>query len=387
MNATLLATSPLWLLGAGAVVILLLIAQRRGADRIRRASAFYLGLAATGAALALLTGTDVAQVTPLFAAGGTEQLIGLLFCLFGLGAVSLPSRDALSTGDQHEEYYLLQILAVLGATVLAYAEHAASLVLGLELLSLAMYALIAYPAARPVPLEAAIKYMLLSGAASATLLFGLALLYAQSGSLAFDGLVATPVRGGDGFAAAGATLVLVGLALKAAVVPFHLWTPDVYDGAPTPVSALLVAVTKGAAVLALYHVGFTGGLLDVPAFSAGLGLLATASILVGTWMALLQDNAKRLLAYSSIAHSGYLILALAAGSVVGARELALEAGVFYLVTYLLGSYAAFAVLAHVENAGDCDARPAVMRSAACSGVRRWPRCCSCWRCYRWRGFP
>jgi NADH-quinone oxidoreductase subunit N len=357
MSLTLLPTAPLWITAVGATALLLLVAQRRDAARARRFAALVFGLAAASALLCLLTASTVAEVTPLLRADGAAQLLALLFGTLGLGSVLLPAADALSPGDQHDEFYLLALLAVLGAMLLGYAEHAATLVLGLELLSISMYGLIAYPAARRVPLEAALKYLMLSGAATATLLFGLALLYAGSGDLSFSGLVAPSSEAPNGLVNAGAALVLAALSVKAAVVPFQLWTPDVYEGAPTPVAALLVAVTKAAAIFALYRLGFAAGLLDVPAFGAALPALAVLSILVGNWMALLQTNLKRLLAFSSIAHSGYLMVGLATGAAASDRSLPLEAGAFYLLTYIVASYAAFAVLAHIDSGAGADSRP------------------------------
>lgn len=356
MSTTLLASAPLWLLGAGTTLLLLLVAWRRDAAALRRYGALLLLAAATGCALSLLAAQHAVPISPLLAADGTAQTLALLFCLLGWGAFSLPAGDALSARDQHEEYYLLLLLVVLGACLLAYARHAASLVLGIELMSLSAYALIAYPSQRRAPLEAAIKYLLMSAAASASILFGLALLYAHSGGLALAELAGAAAAPG-GLAAAGAVLLLGGLAVKTALVPFQLWTPDVYDGAPTAVSALLVSATKGATIYVLYRFGFAGGLLDIPAFGAALAAIAIASILAGNWLALLQHNLKRLLAYSSIAHSGYMLLALAAATGGPSRPLAQEAGLFYLFSYLLASFTAFALLAHVAGREDADSRP------------------------------
>jgi NADH-quinone oxidoreductase subunit N len=240
-----------------------------------------------------------------------------------------------------EELYLLMLLSALGGLVLVSAQHLAGLFIGLELLSVPTYGMIAYAFFNKRSLEAGIKYMVLSAAGSAFLLFGMALLYAESGTLSFAGIGATLAADGlpSLLAQIGVAMMLIGLAFKLSLVPFHLWTPDVYEGAPAPVAAFLATASKVAVfavLLRLYQMS--------PAMAGGwlsdlLTLIAIASILFGNLLALLQNNLKRLLGYSSIAHFGYLLVAL-----IASKGLAVEAVGVYLATYVLSSLGAFGVI-------------------------------------------
>ncbi|MDP3366076.1 MAG: NADH-quinone oxidoreductase subunit NuoN, partial [Pseudomonas sp.] len=238
-----------------------------------------------------------------------------------------------------EELYLLVLLSAAGGLVLVSAQHLAGLFIGLELLSVPTYGMIAYAFFNKRSLEAGIKYMVLSAAGSAFLLFGMALLYAESGNLAFADIGASLARESSQLVQIGIGMMLIGLAFKLSLVPFHLWTPDVYEGAPAPVAAFLATASKVAVfavLLRLYQIS--------PAMSGGwlsdlLTLIAIASILFGNLLALLQNNLKRLLGYSSIAHFGYLLVAL-----IASKGLAVEAVGVYLATYVLTSLGAFGVI-------------------------------------------
>lgn len=345
------ALAPLLLLAAGAVLLMLQIAIARN-GRLARHIALGTFAAAGGAALLVLAGgVPEATVTPLLTADAAALLMAALFAAGGAVTAALSGAYLQRHSEQPDEYYLLLILAVLGAAVLAYAVHVASLLLGLELLGVSAYALIAYPADRRPPVEAAIKYLVLSGAATATLLFGCALLYAASGTLAFAGLVATPA---DTVTTIGVTLILAGFAFKIAAVPFHLWIADVYEGAPAPVSGFLAGVGKAATLFVLLRLFLEAGLFAEAAVVRATALLAVLSMLAGNWLALLQDNVKRLLAYSSIAHAGYILIVFSAGAALPERALAVEAALFYLVAYVPTTLAAFALLTQLSAARDGD---------------------------------
>ncbi|MBL6749044.1 MAG: NADH-quinone oxidoreductase subunit NuoN [Nevskia sp.] len=241
-----------------------------------------------------------------------------------------------------EEVYLLLALSALGGLVMACSRHFASFFVGLELLSLPLYGMIGYLVKERRSLEAAMKYLVLSAAASAFILFGMALVYAQTGSLLFTeiGERAGGFAGPDhSMLLVGGALILVGIAFKLSLAPFHLWTPDVYEGAPAPVVAYLSTASKTAvfAVLLRYFVEAKayryGGLLDV------MTVLAVLSIVLGNVLALMQDNIKRLLGYSSIAHFGYILAAF-----IAAGPLAVEAVGVYLLTYVVTNLAAFGVV-------------------------------------------
>ena len=283
---------------------------------------------------------------------------GIFFTVLLLGvalASTLLSWEYLRhRSGRNEEFYLLLLLATLGALVLAFANHVVSLLLGMELLGVSLYAIISYPEKGKLPLEAAIKYLVLSGCASAVLLFGFALLYAALGSMSFVEMGERLSAAADNqvLILAGTALVLTGVGFKLSVVPFHMWTPDVYQGAPLPVAGFLATASKGAIFAVLLRFFMEAQLHQYNTLLVTLGILAVASMLVGNLLALQQQNIKRLLAYSSIAHFGYLLITLVAGGVLGGRNFAVEAASYYVVAYVVTTLAAFAVLSVLSSDGE-----------------------------------
>jgi NADH-quinone oxidoreductase subunit N len=352
--ANLLALAPLLVLSGMIVLLMLQISITRSFGWAYGITA--LGLFAAGASAIAAMAGDPLQLTPLLLADDYALFFSALFCFCG-GITAIISRDYLETREgQNEEFFLLLLLSTLGAVTLAYATHLASLLLGLELLGVALYALIAYPERGSLPLEAAIKYLILSGAASAVFLFGFALIYASLGTMSYDGIGAAVhgTAGGSGILLmAGAAMILAGLGFKLSVVPFHMWTPDVYEGAPAPVSGFLAAVSKGAVFAALLRWWLGSALYEFPTLLTAVAVLAGASMLVGNLLALLQENIKRLLAYSSIAHVGYLLIVLVACGISPTPALAVEAACYYLVAYTTTTLAAFSVLSLIsKNSGE-----------------------------------
>ncbi|MCQ4266365.1 NADH-quinone oxidoreductase subunit NuoN [Pseudomonas stutzeri] len=339
-----IALLPLLVVSATAVVVMLAIAWRRNHGLT------YM-LTAVGLVLALLSIAPALQVAPL----EVTQLLRLdRFAYFHMALLLLATLACVTLAHAYlgekpggqgfpgnrEELYLLMVLSALGGQVLVASQHLAGLFIGLELLSVPVYGLVAYAFFNKRSLEAGIKYMVLSAAGSAFLLFGMALLYAESGSLSFAGIGASlAAQQSSVLVQAGIGMMLVGLGFKLSLVPFHLWTPDVYEGAPAPVSAFLATASKlavFAVLLRLYQLSpaTSGGWLN-----DGLTLIAIASILIGNLLALNQSNLKRLLGYSSIAHFGYLLVAL-----IASEGLAVEAVGVYLATYVLTSLGAFGVI-------------------------------------------
>ncbi|HJU06839.1 MAG TPA: NADH-quinone oxidoreductase subunit N, partial [Nitrospiraceae bacterium] len=228
------------------------------------------------------------------------------------------------------------------------AGHFASFLLGLEMLSVSLYVLIAYLRTRSRPLEAGIKYLMLSAASTSFLLFGMAMVYFQMGTMEFSRL-ASPGASGDAvpiLVLAGWSLILVGMGFKLAVAPFHMWTPDVYQGAPAPVTAFLATVSKGAVFALLLRLSLHVNVLQHPVMAGLFSAIAVASMFIGNLLALLQDNVKRILAYSSIAHLGYLLVALLASGSLGA-----EAVTFYLAAYFVTTLGAFGVVTVLSGTG------------------------------------
>jgi NADH-quinone oxidoreductase subunit N len=265
----------------------------------------------------------------------------LLFSVAGIAAVLLSWRHVAPREAAHGEYYCLLLSVTAGMFVLVAAQNLVTLFLGLELLSVPLYVLCATETRREGSLESGLKYLIVGSVGSATLLFGLAFLYGATGSTDFTG-IARALEGSvvdDSLLLGGIALAMVGLAFKASVAPFHQWTPDVYEGAPTPVTAFMAVATKAAALgvtLRLFDVALIGA-SDV--WQPALGFLAAVTIIVGNVGALGQSSLKRLLAYSSVAQSGYML----AGVVVATR-LGVQATVFYLAVYLAMNLAAFAVI-------------------------------------------
>ena len=343
------AIAPLLVLALGATAVMLQIAFLRSVSLTAAVATVSLLLASVSCFYA----NDVTplQVGALLQADTYSLLFCILFTLAGAVTCMLSLNYIQHHGDEPEEYFLLLILATLGACVLAYAVHLASLLLGLELLSVSLYALIAYPNRSLLPLEAAIKYLVLSGAASATLLFGFALLYAATGTLHFSELGAALGQSDMGAALlmSGAAMILTGLAFKLSAVPFHLWTPDVYDGAPAPISGFLASVGKAAVFVVLLRLFLEADLFRYERLVELTGLMAILSMLAGNLLALQQTNIKRMLAYSSIAHIGYLLIVLMVCLDLGNRDIAIEAAAFYLIAYTATTIAAFGLLSLINE--------------------------------------
>jgi len=306
----------------------------------------------------LNSATPQITVTPLLVTDGYALFFSALI-LFGTLIIALLAKEYLHEREgENEEFYLLLMLSALGALILASATHLASFLLGLELLGVALYALIAYPERGHLPLEAAVKYLVLSGAASAILLFGFALMYAALGSLSFSG-IGEQLNAGAGvdkqlLILVGTAMILAGIGFKLSLVPFHMWTPDVYHGAPAPVTGFLATISKGAIFVALLRLFADAHLYQYSSLALGIGVIAIASMLVGNLLALKQNNLKRLLAYSSIAHLGYLMIVLVVFAASQHAGVVIEATGFYLAAYIVTSLAAFGFLSIISTHDEVD---------------------------------
>jgi NADH-quinone oxidoreductase subunit N len=267
-------------------------------------------------------------------------VLSFVFCAGGAAAVLLSWRAVAPREAAHGEYFALMLTSAAGMWVLVAAQNLVTLFLGLELLSIPLYVLCATEMRRATSLEAGLKYLIIGSVGSATLLYGLAFLYGATGSTDFSGIAsAAGDVTTDPLLLTGIALSVVGLAFKASVAPFHQWTPDVYEGAPTPVTAFMAVATKAAAFGAFLRL-FDVALLDASAdWAPALAVLATITIIVGNVGALGQSSLKRLMAWSSVAQAGYML----AGVVVATR-LGVQATVFYLGVYMMMNLAAFAVI-------------------------------------------
>ena len=348
----LTALAPYLAMTAGLIAVMLVIAARRSHS---------IALASTVAVLLISM-----ALIPLAAEAGAHEFdnfvrvdtvahfFSMLFLLAAV-VVSILSYGYLGQQSQHsEEFYLLIITATLGAMVMAAATHFAAFLLGLEIVSISLYTLIAYPDESHRPLEASIKYLILSAVASTTILFGMALVYATTGTLEFVSAVSDDAPGNLAYFTVGQMFLWVGLAFKLSLVPFHMWTPDVYQGATAPVTGFIATVSKGAVLALLIRLALDTDVLQSKPIFVVLSIVAVLSMVVGNLLALMQRNLKRILAYSSIAHIGYLMIAILLVGVVPAAEV-IEAVMLYLVAYFLMTLAAFGVItARSSNSSQSD---------------------------------
>lgn len=338
-----------------AILVILLVISWRHAGPVDSRRAGWLALAGLGgAALALWytaghapedvgIGQMVATDAYRFAGSG---LILLMAAGSVLGALGYLEREHLVA----PEFYVLLLLAAVGMLFMISAEDLIVLFLGLETMSVAVYVLAGYNRGSAFSAEAALKYFLIGAFASGFLLYGIALAYGASGSTNLLLIGAQLSQGQLGLMARlGLGLLLIGFLFKVAAVPFHMWAPDVYDGAPTPVTAYMATAVKTAGFVALGRVLFTGfqaAALDWRPIVLGI---AAITMVFGNLVALSQPSLKRMLAYSSIAHAGYLLAALWPGSPLGISAL-----VFYLLGYGVTSVAAFTILGALGRGGERD---------------------------------
>lgn len=281
--------------------------------------------------------------------GDTFALAFTLIILLGTALAILVSYDQLKRQElERPEYYPLMLLSAMGAVIMAASGDLVTLVLGLEIMSLPVYALSAWRTRDRQSEEAGMKYFLLGAFGSAILIYGMALLYGAGGTFVFDTL-AQVLAGGEltVLATLGGALVLAGLGFKASMVPFHQWAPDVYTGAPTPVVTFMSVVIKVGAFAALLRIVSTVFPQLAPWLLTALAVIVAATLIVGNLSALMQRGVKRILAYSAVAHAGYLGLALLAPEHGG-----VSAAAFYLTAYALMNAGAFAVLSLMTDAND-----------------------------------
>ncbi len=286
------------------------------------------------------------NVEPLFVIDGFGTFITGLIVMSTLAIALLSYAYFEQREERKEEYYILLLLATLGSAMLVISKHFVSLFLGLEILSISLYSMVAYLRKRPKSDEAGIKYLILAAFSSAFLLFGMALVYSASGSMNFTG-IATYLSSVDKLPItmlAGFGLMIVGIGFKLGVVPFHMWAPDVYQGAPAPVTAFIATVSKGGVIVLVVRFFAQINGFKYPVVVLSFTVIAIASMLIGNLLAIQQKNVKRILAYSSIAHMGYILVAFLAGGSLGK-----EAVSFYLVAYSLTNIGAFGVVSILSD--------------------------------------
>ncbi len=336
------AISPFEALLGGSVIVLIvgLLRSRFAREQLVPALTL-LTLAVTIAVTVWQWNDHISAISGALSVDDLALALTIIFAAAGAAAVLLSWRAQAPRESAHGEFHALLLASIAGMAILVAAQNLVTLFIGIELLSIPLYVLCATEMHRASSLESGLKYLVIGSVGSATLLYGLALLYGATGSTDFSAIAASISAGhsSDVLLLTGIALVLVGLCFKASVAPFHQWTPDVYEGAPTPITAFMAVATKAAAfgvLLRIFDVALIADNLD---WGPALATLATITIIVGNVGALGQSSLKRMLAYSSVAQAGYIM-----GGVVVSTQLGASATIFYLVVYLLMNIAAFAVI-------------------------------------------
>jgi NADH-quinone oxidoreductase subunit N len=352
------AIAPELCLIVGALVLVMFA----GLSRWTPPAGTYAAVTLTAGAGALATAArlwdDISEDGPRTAIAGAVAVDGFsVFFMVAIGVAvilgALLADGYLRREGLHEpEFYILMLLSAAGGMTMAAANDLVVLFLGLEILSIALYVLAGFHARRGESQEAALKYFILGAFSSAFLLYGIALVYGATGSTNL-GEISVFLRENtitsSGVFLAGIALVLVGLGFKVAAVPFHMWTPDVYQGAPTPATGFMAAAAKAAGFAALLRLFFSTFGLYVDDWQPVVTTLAILTLAIGSVVALVQTDIKRMLAYSSISHAGYVLLGLQAASARG-----IAGALFYLLAYTFMVIGSFGVVTLVGRRGDAD---------------------------------
>jgi len=342
-------SASLALLGSGGVSLLAAVLAPRRWRRPFGAVVCALGFAAAIVLAAILYAHSADGHGVIGAAIQRDRLAALAqMIVAGAGLLAVGTSYSEPMSDDHvAEYYALLAWAGAGMAFLASASTLMTLFLGLEWFSISLYILCAIDVELVGSLEAGLKYLIVGGFGSAMLLFGSALVYGATGSLRFGEIAHAIGAQGlthDALLVAGLALMLGGLGFKASAAPFHMWTPDVYEGAPTPVTGFMSAATKTVALVLTLRVLVSAFPQEARLWTVTVAVIACASLAVGNLAALVQTNVKRMLAYSSISHAGFMLIAIAANNALGGRAL-----LYYLIPYSAMSLGSFAVVAARER--------------------------------------
>ena len=348
------AMAPELFLTGAALIVLLFVAWRHSTVADTRLTGWLTALSLI-LGLAVLVGMALAGTT----AEGIPQMIsvdqfrwagGIVVFVAAIATVFLSLGYLEREGIVAPEYYVLILLAVIGMLCMVGAADLIVLFLGLEIMSVAVYVLAGYDRQSAFSAEAALKYFLIGAFGSAFLLYGIALVYGATGSTNLQ-IIGTQLAGArlTTMAALGLALLLIGLLFKVAAAPFHMWAPDVYEGAPTPVTTFMATGVKVAGFLALVRVLIQSFPDAVGVWSAPIGILAAVTMILGNLVALSQRSLKRMLAYSSVAHAGYVLVAVRPGTPYGVAAVWL-----YLAAYTLTSIVTFGILQSLGRSGERD---------------------------------
>lgn len=335
-----LCLMPLIIIAVAPMVIMLTIAVRRNYPVIYGFSlfAFITGFLS----LYFLIPALPRHIFTLLIFDGFSLLLSTIIILAGIVVTLLSENYLLNQESEKEEYFVILFIAVLGSLLLVSANNFVALFLGLETLSISLYIMIAYRRALDHSIEAGVKYLVLASVSSAFLLFGMGLIYTLTGSMEFSEIALFLSKAGlfSPLLLTGFGMMLVGIGFKLALVPFHMWTPDIYQGSPAPVATFIATVSKGAVVAVLFRFFYAIRGFENHHFIQVITFVAVISMFIGNLLAIRQQNIKRILAYSSISNMGYLLVTLLIGSEEG-----IQAAVFYIISYIITTLGAFGVIA------------------------------------------
>lgn len=336
------AALPLMILVATAVVALVPVFAGRGrVSRQAPAALAALGMTAAGVMAALLWSERQYAFYGAFRVDRFTVIFTVMLCVAGLATVALSLREPAGV-DRRPEYYCLLVSAVTGAVLVAGAGDLIGIFLGIEILSVALYVLCAFEVWRERSLEAGLKYLIVGAVGSALLVYGLAFVFGATGSVNLATIaeqVSVRSLQDEPLLIGAAVLVIAGLGFKASAAPFHMWAPDVYEGAPSPITTFMATAVKAMAFAAFLRI-FGATLIDLLGdWQIGIAVIAALAVIVGNAGALAQRSFKRMMAYSSIAQAGYLLIGVAAGTLTSARAV-----IFYLLVYTAMTMGAFAVM-------------------------------------------
>lgn len=302
-----------------------------------------LGGIVTAVWLYVDSGTGSRVISDSFYRDRWTALSQVILCAITLATVLLGKEHIVRVDDEHvAEFFALLLASAAGMTFFVGAANLMTLFLSLEWFSIALYVMCAIDYDIEGSLEAGLKYLIIGGFGSAGLLFGSALVYGATNRIGFAEIAQTVAQhglSGDLLLVLGLALILAGLAFKMSAAPFHMWTPDVYVGAPTPVTAFMSAATKVAALVLTLRVLQTAFPQEAHLWTWALAGIAVASLVIGNLAALVQTDVKRLLAYSSISHAGFMLIGLSVGTALGARAL-----LYYLIPYSAMAFGSFAIV-------------------------------------------
>ena len=342
----LMPLAPVMIVALTTIVVMILTAIKRNHNLIATASVVGLNLAAAYVLFTMFGGAfKPANVMGMFMVDAFTLLYQVIILIAALACCTLSHAYIESYKDNREELYILMLSSVTGAMLMVASSHYASFFISLELMSIPVYGLLAYTHQRSKSLEAGVKYLVLSATASAMLLMGMAYIYAYTGSMSFyDNVQALMQNIQQPMVLLGLGLIVFAVAFKLSLAPFHKWTPDVYAGAPTPIATFLATAAKVATISLFVRYILTSGAILVDSIVTILTVIAVLSILVGNFLAVKQVNLKRILAYSSIAHFGYLLIGLISMTYASLGNVSV-----YVITYVLTTIGAFGAVALMSS--------------------------------------